>query len=546
MKRAVIYARVSTDEQKEKGYSLPSQVEACQKYADTHGLNVIAKISDDYTGTLLDRPGLDQVRAMMDRREVDAVIVLASDRWTRKLAHSLILREEMMTAGIELHYVNRGKSENTPEGELMDNIEGVFNQYWREKIIEGGRRGKNAKAKQNKMIMAGSPPFGYAKEGHGRDAKLVINEQEAHVVRDMFKWYVFGDGEGPMSIRTIATKLEECGISSPNHRSCSVGHWMPGTINVMLNNELYAGKAYHGKTRIINKQRVVQPREKWIEIDVPELAIISRDVFKAVKVRAKRNKELAKRNRKFTYLLSGYMRCGYCGCATTGMTFVKNGNQYPRYRCSKHWGKFKDDECPNVSRAVGTDKVDNAVWSWLVSLLKDEQALRDGIREMQARSEQELEPKQKRLEMVKELVEQRTKAVERLISDLGEEDNETIRDALKSKLKAIGREVESLQQEMKQIGSELAQSEIMPGLEEQVLEIAAEIREELDEPDYETKRFILNRLNVSVVYNTSDTARWLDVKCGIAAEAKKLCLTSQNGMLVTTVTQYCDILDQNQ
>jgi site-specific DNA recombinase len=193
MKRAVIYARVSTDEQKEKGYSLPSQIEACAKYADTHGLNVIAKISDDYTGTLLDRPGLDQVRAMMDRREVDAVIVLASDRWTRKLAHSLILREEMMTAGIELHYVNRGKSENTPEGELMDNIEGVFNQYWREKIIEGGRRGKNAKAKQNKMIMAGSPPFGYAKEGHGRDAKLVINEQEAQVVRDMFKWYVFGE-----------------------------------------------------------------------------------------------------------------------------------------------------------------------------------------------------------------------------------------------------------------------------------------------------------------------------------------------------------------
>jgi hypothetical protein len=72
--------------------------------------------------------------------------------------------------------------------------------------------------------------------------------------------------------------------------------------------------------------------------------------------------------------------------------------------------------------------------------------------------------------------------------------------------------VESLKQEMKRLDSELAQSEIILGLEEQVLRIAAEITEELDEPDYETKRFILNRLNVSVVYNTSDTERWLDVK----------------------------------
>ncbi len=103
-KRVVLYARVSTDEQAEKGYSLPTQLEACRKYAQVHGLDVVCEISDDYTGTSLDRPGLDQLRGMIARREVEAVIVYTSDRWSRKLAHMLILREEFMLAGVEFAF----------------------------------------------------------------------------------------------------------------------------------------------------------------------------------------------------------------------------------------------------------------------------------------------------------------------------------------------------------------------------------------------------------------------------------------------------------
>ena len=54
-KRAVLYARVSTDEQAEHGYSLQTQIEACQRYAESHGLSVVAMFKDDYTGTKLAR-----------------------------------------------------------------------------------------------------------------------------------------------------------------------------------------------------------------------------------------------------------------------------------------------------------------------------------------------------------------------------------------------------------------------------------------------------------------------------------------------------------
>ena len=67
MKRAVLYARVSTDEQAEKGYSLSSQIEACRKYAEGHGFSIAVEFREDYTGTRLDRPELDELRGMIER-----------------------------------------------------------------------------------------------------------------------------------------------------------------------------------------------------------------------------------------------------------------------------------------------------------------------------------------------------------------------------------------------------------------------------------------------------------------------------------------------
>lgn len=128
-KRAAIYARVSTDEQSEHGYSLPSQIEACIAYADRNAMIVVEKITDDYSGAKLDRPGLSQVRDMIAKDEVDAIIVFASDRLTRNLAHSLILREEFFRAHVEIHYVSRGKLEDNPEDRMTENIQGVFNEY---------------------------------------------------------------------------------------------------------------------------------------------------------------------------------------------------------------------------------------------------------------------------------------------------------------------------------------------------------------------------------------------------------------------------------
>ncbi len=107
-KRAVVYARVSTDEQAEKGYSFPTQLEAMRKYATEQGFTVSAEIQDDYSGAKLDRLGLARLRKMLERGEAEAVICYSIDRLSRNPGHAWELAETWHRAGIELHFCNRG------------------------------------------------------------------------------------------------------------------------------------------------------------------------------------------------------------------------------------------------------------------------------------------------------------------------------------------------------------------------------------------------------------------------------------------------------
>ena len=82
--RAILYTRVSGDEQKKRGYSLPDQLEALRAWASENGHEVIEEVEDaGYSGAYLERPGLDRVREMVRGGAADAVAVLFRDRIAR-------------------------------------------------------------------------------------------------------------------------------------------------------------------------------------------------------------------------------------------------------------------------------------------------------------------------------------------------------------------------------------------------------------------------------------------------------------------------------
>ena len=124
-KRAAIYAWVSTDEQADNS-SIDSQTAACVRYAEQQGMTVAEVFSDVVSGAKLDRTGLNSIRELARIGAVDALVVYCSDRLTRSLAHSLLLRDEFKAAGVAVHFVTKGESQHTPEGDLFESIELAF------------------------------------------------------------------------------------------------------------------------------------------------------------------------------------------------------------------------------------------------------------------------------------------------------------------------------------------------------------------------------------------------------------------------------------
>ena len=134
-KCAAIYARVSTKDQADNGYSLPKQVQACLKLAHQEGYTVpdTHVFVDDYTGTSLNRPQFAKLRGLVRQRLVQAVFVFDLDRLSRKLAHQLLLSEEFEQAGVALRIVTMPDRATTPEAHMLVNMRGVFAEYERYK-----------------------------------------------------------------------------------------------------------------------------------------------------------------------------------------------------------------------------------------------------------------------------------------------------------------------------------------------------------------------------------------------------------------------------
>ena len=116
LKRAILYARVSTDEQARSGYSLAQQIEALRDYAVREGYEVLEEVQDPgQSGASLERPGMDRVRDLVSAGGVSVVLAQDRDRFSREPAYTYLLRREFEEHGCELRSLN-DRGDGSPEG----------------------------------------------------------------------------------------------------------------------------------------------------------------------------------------------------------------------------------------------------------------------------------------------------------------------------------------------------------------------------------------------------------------------------------------------
>jgi len=378
--QVAIYARVSSEQQAET-HTIASQVAALRERVAADGLTVSVAmqfLDEGYSGAILVRPALERLRDVVAAGSMDRLYVHSPDRLARKYAYQVLLVDEFRRAGVEVLFLNRAL-EQSPEDDLLLQVQGMIAEYERAKIIERHRRGKRHAARVGAVNVLSGAPYGYryvTKYEGGGQARYEILPDEARVVRQVFAWV----SQDRLTIGEVCRRLTQAGEMTRTGRTV----WDRSVVWGILKNQAYQGTAAFGKTRLeplrprLRAQRncPVPPRRAvfvsdvppadWITIPVP--ALVEPEVFAAVQAQLQENKRHARQARRGAlYLLQGLLQCQHCGYAFYGKRLrprARKGHPraYAYYRClGTDAYRFGGEHiCQNTQ--VRTDLLDLTIW----------------------------------------------------------------------------------------------------------------------------------------------------------------------------------------
>jgi site-specific DNA recombinase len=362
--KVVLYARVSTERQAERG-TIGSQLAVLREQLSAAGHELIGEYVDDgHSGARLDRPGLDALRDAAEAGLFEAVWCLSPDRLARAYAYQVLVLDELARFGVTVHFTDAPQlAADDPQAVLLTQVQGVIAEYEKAKIAERYRRGKLFRARAGE-ITTWKVPYGYrriARSTASGPAHLEIYEPEAAVVRRIFTERASGT-----TIRQICRQLNAEGVGSPTGRPT----WGHSTVSRLLRNEAYIGRVYYNRTESTTAagparrpRQVARPREEWIPIDCP--AIVTDEQFQAVARVAYDNSQWSPRRAEpGAFLLKGLVKCGVCGVGTNCHKMRgRNGTWHRYYYCRNHdalRAGGEEHRCPE--RNIRADALDAFVF----------------------------------------------------------------------------------------------------------------------------------------------------------------------------------------
>ena len=385
-RKAILYARVSTEEQARSGYSLAQQVEALRVYAAREGYEVMEEVLDSgQSGASLARPGMDRVRDLVAAEDVSVVLAQKRDRFSRVPAYNYLLKQEFEEHGCKLQALN-DRGDDTPEGQLTDDILDTLAKFERAKTAERTRRGKLRKAHEGKVIAGRQPDYGF-KYNTTRDG-YEVDETAMPLIRRIFRM-VAVDG---LHLNTIRRTFEREGLSPPNRGR----YWNRSFIRSRILDDVYKPHTFGEICELVtpevaakldpkrsygvwwfNQRRVIRrqvsepgpngrrykqqdkwdlkPKDEWIAVPVPD-AGIPQEWVETARETIKDNKAVSSAAHRFWELSGGIFCCGCCGRRMTPHSTLAPRAKTRRfyYRCPTRMHNGKD-ACPQ-QRTTGQTK----------------------------------------------------------------------------------------------------------------------------------------------------------------------------------------------
>lgn len=306
--KAVIYCRVSTEDQAEKGYSLESQEEECRKFALDKGFVVDRVfIERGESAKTQDRTQLQKLikYAVENKKKLSAIIIWKLDRLSRDLADQIELMKGFNSLGIRVLFVS-DNNDNNPTGRLMRNIIGAFNQY--ENEVKGERTSNGMKQAVKEGRWCWKAPVGYRNARDNLGKAILLPSEDAHIIQEAFRLAETGLYKQVQ----IANELKKKGFKRAS----------ANLVNRILRNSLY--------TSII--------KVGWFPdyIEALHKPLVSREVFSKVQLLldGKRPIITPRAQNHPDFPLRNFVRCPKCGeKLTAGWSTGRNKKRYPYYHC---------------------------------------------------------------------------------------------------------------------------------------------------------------------------------------------------------------------
>lgn len=322
-KHTALYIRVSTDAQREEGYSIEAQTEMLEGYCKSRLIkNYEFYIDGGFTGSSIERPEVKRLIDNVKRGLIEAVIVYKLDRLSRSQKDTLYLIEDVFNPNsVSFVSLNENMDTSTPIGRAMLGIMSAFAQLERETIRERTRLGMRERVKSGLWMGGGNVPFGY---DYDKNKGILVPNEDAETVRKMYDLYL--QGYSMMKIaQTVGLKYERMAEQILKRKTNA------GYIK-------YNGVDYKGKHE----------------------SIISEDLYnKVMELMADRSRKNLTTSKS---LLAGLIYCGVCGAK---FRYQKWGNKgYKVYCYSQDKGKphlTRDENCDN--HKIWADDVENVVIS---------------------------------------------------------------------------------------------------------------------------------------------------------------------------------------
>lgn len=324
--RTALYIRLSVEDNKKRGHSIENQKLVLENFLAGRPEFVVYNtyVDNGATGTNFHRPGFQQMLSDIEAGLIDCVIVKDLSRLGRNSIDTGYYIEQYFRAH-QIRFIALTDQFDTADasnlhGGIMLPLKNMINEAY---ALDIGRKIK-AQARQamkDGEYIGARAPYGYRKDPENCH-KLLIDPEAAEVVFQIFQWAYEHVG-----LNDIARRLNEQGIQTPSHRKRATGEithenlvgsgkWQTRTIAKILDSEVYTGDLVQGKTKIVDHQQVQADEDNLIIATNTHEAIISHEVFEAVKAYRRQVCEESKAHEVDPYtpnIFKGKVFCAHCG-----------------------------------------------------------------------------------------------------------------------------------------------------------------------------------------------------------------------------------------